>query len=132
MPLGWTIAAQQREGAAGAARGPVLPFSPRARRWLLPIAFGAVFVYAYLLTYQLRMPDWGVPAFFMPSGVLLAALLVTVRRRWWTYLLAAATGSVLVHLLDRHTGGYGILLIPFYLSGAALAAMGIRRHGGMP
>lgn len=98
----------------------------------MPVAFGAVFVGAYVLTYQLRMPDWGVPAFFMPTGALLAVLLVVRPQRWWAYLLAAAAGSVLVHLFDRHAGYYGILLLPFYLAGSVFAAIGIRRYGGRP
>ena len=106
--------------------------SSRAGKALRPVAFGVVYFCSYLLTTRFRMADWGVPAFYMPSGVLLAALLVVRRRHWWAYLLAAATSFVIFHLLDDRMGPRGILLLPFYFSGTALAAAGIRRYGRAP
>jgi len=135
-PLDAEEIAVRPRAEVGPADARVAAVAPRLRRRadqrLLLAGFGAFFVAAYVVTYWLRMPDWKVPAFFMPSGVLLAALLVVSRRRWWTYLLVAVAGCVLVHLFDRHAGIDGILVLPFYLAGAVMAATGIRRYGGVP
>jgi diguanylate cyclase (GGDEF)-like protein len=90
----------QRRSGASMWRALAVHFRAPAPRWrvLLPLLAGLTYYLGALLGVAASAMSEGISIFWLPNGVLLAALLVTSRREWPGYLLAAVLAEIAADL----------------------------------
>ncbi|MEW6119848.1 MAG: diguanylate cyclase [Pseudomonadota bacterium] len=96
------------------------------RRLLPPVLVGLLYFSGALLGMTASAMSEGIAIFWLPNGILLAALLLAPKRDWPVYLFAAVLAEVLADM-HRFTLGQALGFAAINLSECLLAAILLRR-----
>src|SRR5688572_12120403 len=98
----------------------------------IPLGFATGYYLGCLMGFALRFPSSGISFFWPPNAILTTALLIVPSSRWPLLLATTFVAHAIAHFQDGiPAGALSIQYVGNALQ-ALLAALSIRRFGGVP